>query len=251
MNSFFDEDIDILDPNRLSKEALVLYETYLQITGLKELPNSDFTDLNMVAREYNITSLCEAMKGIAKKESFIKAKENNKIKDFRYFIPFLNMFKNTRIVKDNFQYQFDNIKRFLEEHQNNENFLVLKEYIDNGKIAIIDSNETKIIHEIIEDYNLDEIKIAIEDCRDNNGKEIYALKFLLYILRRNRSDNKRLSAMWEQEQIDMNTNINTLDYEMAYKEPETEEEREYYSKKNEELMKELIEMSQKHKRQNS
>jgi hypothetical protein len=246
MNNLIDDyDIDVLDPKRLNEQSKFIYDTYLSITGLKELPDSDYVFISQVARDYYAESLCSAMKGITTKDSFIKAKNEGRIKDFKYFMGWLNFFNNTRIKKDNYEQQFENIEKFFEDNKNNEPFLVLKEYIEEGKIAIISSNDAKDMYEIFKEYSVLEIDMAIKDCKDNIGNKVYNLKYLFSILKRVRSDLNRLSEKWDIEQREMSANVSGIFNEKEYKEPETEEERLYYLERNKALVEEIQKQNSK------
>jgi hypothetical protein len=239
-----DEDINLkpLDCNKLSDDSLCIYNVYLEITGLKELPESDFVLLSQVARDYFISSFCKEIRNISKNDSFIKAKNEGRIKNFNYMMGWLNLLNNTRIKKKIYNQKFENVEKFIEDNEKNEGFLILKDFMDKNKMPIIGIEDTKNMYDIFSIYTSEEINNAINNCKDYKGNNIYDLKFLLYIVKKNRSDNERLSEIWVKEQQDMNVNINMLDIEKNYIEPENEEEKEYYKNKNKELIEELMKM---------
>lgn len=247
-NDFFDLDEDIndvkkIDPSNLSDDSRIIYDTYLSITGLKELPDSDTVYLAQVARTYYVSPLCIALKEtIAKNSSFIKAKEDGRIKDFHYILNFLNILNGTRIKKVNYEQQFSNIDRFLEDNGENESFLVLIKYVEDGKIPILNSDDAKDMYNIFNFYSPEEIDIAIKECKDNNNSLIYNLKFLYYILKRNKSEQQRIEEQWGEACKEMELNVKTLFQEKDYIEEESIEDKEHYSKISEQLIEEIKKM---------
>lgn len=243
-NSFFDldkefEDNKILDSSKLSDDAKLIYDTYLSITGLKELPESDSFHLNQVVRNYYAYPLSVFLKNtIATYPSFIKAKNENRITNFYYVLNFLNMIKDSNIKKVNFEQQFKDIPKFLEDNASNESFIVLKQYIDDGKISIISSDDTKDMYNIFNFYSSEEIELSIKECK-NNGNLVYNLKFLLALLKNNKADRERYEKNWELEIKDMKSNIESLFSQKDYIEEESIEDKQTYSKINEQLMEEI------------
>lgn len=243
-NSFFDldkefEDNKVIDPSKLSDDAKLIYDTYSDITGLKELPESDSFHLNQVVRNYYAYPLSIFLKNtIAIYPSFVKAKNENKIKNFHYVLNFLNMIKDSNIKKVNFEQQFKDIPKFLEDNASNESFIVLKGYIDDGKISILSSDDTKDMYNIFNFYSPEEIELSIKECK-NNGSLIYNLKFLYSVLKNNKADRERYEKKWEIEIKDMKANMESLFLQKDYIEEETVEDKEIYSKMNEQLMEEI------------
>lgn len=243
-NSFFDldkefEDNKIIDVSKLSDDSKLIYNTYLEITGLKELPESDFFHLNQVVRNYYAYPLSIFLKNtIATYPSFVKAKSENKIKNFYYVLNFLNMIKDSNIKKINFEQQFKDIPKFLEDNSLNESFIVLKGYIDDGKISILNSDDTKDMYNIFNFYSPEEIELSIKNCK-NNGSLIYNLKFLYSVLKNNKADRERYEKNWEIEIKDMKANIESLFSQKDYIEEETIEDKQMYSKMSEQLIEEI------------
>lgn len=244
-NSFFDlednlEEKKILDPSNLSDDSKLIYDTYLSITGLTELPESDSIYLSQVAHNYYASSFCVALKEtIASYDSFKKAKKEGRIKNFYYILNFLNILNNTRVKKKNYEQQFNNIEKFLDDNSENDSFIALKRYIDDGKIPILGSDDTKDMYNIFNFYSFEEINLAIKECKDNSNNFIYNLKFLYSILKRNRSEQERLEEKWEEEANEMASNVNSLFLQRDYIEEESNEEKEYYNKISEELIKNI------------
>ena len=247
-NDFFDLDEDIndtkkIDPSDLIDDTRIIYDTYLSITGLKELPISDSIYLSNVARTYYVSALCVALKEtIAKNSNFIKAKEEGRIKDFHYVLNFLNILNGTRIKKVNYEQQFSNIDRFLEDNSENESFLVLIKYIEDGKIPILNSEDTKDMYNIFNFYSPEEIDLAIKECKDNNNNLIYNLKFLYYILKRNKSEQQRSEEKWLKDSKEMDSNVKSLFQEKDYIEEESIEDKEHYNKISDQLIEEIKKM---------
>ncbi|MCK9442388.1 MAG: hypothetical protein M0Q13_13340 [Methanothrix sp.] len=245
-NDFFDLDEDIknvkkiIDPSNLSDDSRLIYDTYLSITDLKELPYSDNIYIAQVARTYYVSPLCIALKDtIAKNSSFIKAKEDGRIKDFHYVLNFLNILNNTRIKKVNYEQQFNNIDKFLEDNSENESFIVLIRYIEDGKIPILNSDDTKDMYNIFNFYSPEEIDLAIKECKNNNNNLIYNLKFLYYILKKNKSERQRIEEKWEEMYKEMNCNVRSLFEQKEYVEEESIKDKEYYNKISEEIIEEI------------
>jgi hypothetical protein len=245
MDNFFDLDenidpVDMIDINKLNDSSKLVYDTYLLITGLKELPQSDYVLLNQVSREYSVVSFCRIMKEtIALKDSFIKAKNENRIKDFGYFKGWLNYFEKSKIKKENYKEKFKNIDKFIDDNKSNESFIILKQYIDDGKIPIINEIDANDMYNIFSVYSKEDIGDAIKDSKDIKGNIIYNLKFLFNILKKRKSNRERLEEIWEIEEKEMNNNIKSLFDQKEYIENETEEEKEYYKEINDKLIQDI------------
>jgi len=229
-----------LDPNTLNDDARTIYDTYLSITDLKELPESDYVFLVQTSRNYYTSPLCVALRDtIASYDSFKKAKKEGRIKDFQYILNFLNILNGTRIKKVNYEQQFNNVDKFLSDNSSNESFIVLKSYIDNGKIPIISSEDTKDMYNVFDVYSPEEISIAIKDCKDNSNTLVYNLKFLLYVLKKNKSNQDRMEDIWVAEFKAMKSNVECVFAEKNYIEEESEKDKEYYKIMNKKIEEEI------------
>lgn len=242
MSDFFDldENIDMIDPVKLNDASKLIYDTYLLITDLKGLPQSDYIFLNQVSREYSASSLCRIMKEtIALKDSFIKAKNNNRIKDFTYFKGWLNYFEKSRIKKENYKEKFKNIEKFIDDNKSNDCFIILKQYMDDGKISIINEEDANNMYNIFSVYSKEDISNAIKESKDIKGNIIYNLKFLYGVLKKIKANREMLEEIWEREEKEMNINVKSLFDQKEYIEAETEEEKKYYKEINDKLIQDI------------